>query len=195
MLSNSNLEGVSFNSLAPMAKQISSPSAAVERRSFFAALVAAGSSCIAALLGIPLVRAALFPLRGLGSQTQWSDLGPQENFAALKEPATQLLNIQRQDGWQLITAQQIVYVVAAPGGAPRVLSSTCPHLGCTVQWRGEKDEFICPCHGGTYAPDGSRVSGPPARGMDELPTRIQDGRLYVQYQNFRQLLATKEVVD
>jgi hypothetical protein len=78
---------------------------------------------------------------------------------------------------------------------PRVLSSICPHLGCTVQWRAEKDRFICPCHGGTYAPDGARLAGPPNRGMDELPTRIQNGRLAVRFEYFKQLAATKEVLD
>lgn len=167
----------------------------VSRRSFFGALVTAGSVWVSAVLAIPLVRFALFPLRDSGNQVPWSDIGPLEGFKAATAPVAQPLNVERMDGWQLITERQTVYVVAASGGQPRVLSSVCPHLGCTVQWRPEKDRFICPCHGGTYAPDGSRLAGPPARGMDELPTRIQDGRLYVQFESFRQLLPTKEVVD
>jgi menaquinol-cytochrome c reductase iron-sulfur subunit len=165
------------------------------RRSFFSALFSIGSAWIAALWAIPVLRAALYPLRTQDAEASWSDIGPLENFSGMPAPASQLLNLQRRDGWQLITAQQTVYVIGGPGQAPRVLSSVCPHLGCTVAWRPEKNEFICPCHGGTYAPDGNRISGPPARGMDELPSRVENGRLLVQFQTYRQLSPLKEVAD
>jgi menaquinol-cytochrome c reductase iron-sulfur subunit len=171
------------------------------RRSFFGVLMAAGSAWLGAIHAIPIVRLALFPLRSQGGDADWSDLGPIENFQALSAPVTQPFTLTRRDGWQLVTAQQTVYVLpASPGTSasqapPRVLSSICAHLGCTVQWRAEQDKFVCPCHGGTYAADGARISGPPARGMDELPARIENGRLLVQFQTFRQLLATKEVAE
>jgi menaquinol-cytochrome c reductase iron-sulfur subunit len=168
------------------------------RRSFFGAIIAAGSACIGAIFAIPLVRATLFPLRagdqGSGAPV-WTDLGPVESFANLKVPATHLVNIERQDGWELTSVQQPIYVLPAGGGQPRVVSSICPHLGCTVQWREENSNFVCPCHNGTYAADGSRVSGPPKRGMDELPTKVENGRLYVQFQYYRQLSPDKEVAD
>lgn len=170
----------------------------IRRRSFFGALLAAGGGWIAAVFGIPAVRASLFPLWGSGEQANWSDAGPIENFGHSAAPVSQLVSTERPDGWQVATSEQIVYVIAgAKGstGAPRVLSSICPHLGCTVQWRPEKNEFICPCHGGTYAPDGSRISGPPARGMDELPAKVEHGHLYVRLERFQQLLATKVVAD
>ena len=75
-----------------------------------------------------------------------------------------------------------------------VLTSICPHLGCTVPWNKEKKQFICPCHGGTFAADGSRVSGPSQRGMDALETSVQDGQLLVRFQYFRQLVSDKEIV-
>jgi menaquinol-cytochrome c reductase iron-sulfur subunit len=168
------------------------------RRSFFGAVLAFGSACIGAVFAIPLFRVALFPLRIVeqNSQPVWSDLGPVENFANnSKGPATHLVDIERRDGWALTTVQQPVYILAGASGPPRVVSSICPHLGCTVQWRGDAASFICPCHNGTYAADGSRVSGPPKRGMDELPSKVQDGRLYVQFQYYRQLSPDKEIAD
>jgi menaquinol-cytochrome c reductase iron-sulfur subunit len=168
------------------------------RRSFFGAILAAGSACIGAFFAIPLVRAALFPLRASdqsGGAPVWADLGPVEGFADAKAPATHLVNIERQDGWELTTVRQPVYILAGGSGQPRVVSSICPHLGCTVQWRADGNNFVCPCHNGTYAADGSRVSGPPKRGMDELPSKVQDGRLYVQFQYYRQLSPDKEVAD
>jgi menaquinol-cytochrome c reductase iron-sulfur subunit len=165
------------------------------RRSFVGALLAAGTTCVSALLAIPLFRVALFPLRDQNAQTGWSDLGPLENFTQSAAPVTQSFTIEQRDGWRVASLQQTVHVVGAGPGQPLVLSSVCPHLGCTVRWQADKAHFACPCHTGTFAPDGSYISGPPARGMDELPVRIQDGRLYVQFQNFRQLVSTKEPVD
>jgi menaquinol-cytochrome c reductase iron-sulfur subunit len=171
------------------------PPGEMPRRSFFNVIVAAGGAIMTAILGVPIVRAALFPVFDASSANPWSDLGPLENFKNLSKPLTQPLALERRDGWSLANANQTLYLVAGASGQPRVLSSVCPHLGCTVQWRAEQDNFHCPCHGGTFAPDGCRISGPPARGMDELPTRVQDGHLYVQFETFRQLLADKEVAD
>jgi menaquinol-cytochrome c reductase iron-sulfur subunit len=166
------------------------------RRSFLNVVMGATGAVMTALLGIPIVRAALFPLFDTSSATPWSDLGPLENFKNLgNKPLTEPLALARRDGWSLANADQTLYLVAGTGGQPRVLSSVCPHLGCTVQWRDEKNDFHCPCHGGTFTADGTYISGPPARGMDELPTRVQDGHLLVQFQTYRQLLATKEVAE
>ena len=138
----------------------------------------------------------MFPLRKQGGQAGWSDLGPVTAFLESKTPIVKPISIERKDGWNVTVSQQSVYVLAANAGAPpRVLSSVCPHLGCTVQWSPERDQFNCPCHGGEYATDGSRLAGPPNRGMDELPVRVQDGHLYVQFHSYRQLQATKEALD
>jgi len=79
-------------------------------------------------------------------------------------------------------------------GQLQVLTSICPHLGCTVPWNKEKKEFVCPCHGATFSPDGTRVSGPSLRGMDTLETSIENGQLQVRFQYFRQLVSDKEVI-
>jgi hypothetical protein len=45
-----------------------------------------------------------------------------------------------------------------------------------------------------FAADGTLMSGPPPRGMDELDAMVEDGRLKVRYQYFRQLVPTKEII-
>jgi Rieske Fe-S protein len=57
---------------------------------------------------------------------------------------------------------------------------------------GKEKRFICPCHLGTFTPDGKLISGPPPRNMDRLETRIEDGTLKTLYQFFRQLTPNKE---
>ena len=164
------------------------------RRSFLAGMLALGTSAVGALLAIPLVRFTLDPLWRTTSEVLWSDAGPARDFAAISAPLKVQLSIEQRDGWRKVLSEKAVYVLKAPAGRPRVLSAVCPHLGCSIAWNDDKKQFICPCHNGTFAHDGTLVSGPPPRGMDELEASIQDGRLRVRYQYFRQLVPTKEVL-
>lgn len=63
------------------------------------------------------------------------------------------------------------------------LSSTCPHLGCQVHWEGPNARFFCPCHNGTFDPDGRATGGPPGEAGLSLPRytlKIVEGLLYIQ---------------
>jgi menaquinol-cytochrome c reductase iron-sulfur subunit len=104
------------------------------------------------------------------------------------------ISIEQRDGWRKVLSEKAVYVLKGADGRPRVLSAVCPHLGCSIAWNDEKGQFICPCHNGTFSHDGTLIAGPPPRGMDELEASVQDGRLRVRYQYFRQLVPTKEVL-
>jgi Rieske Fe-S protein len=42
----------------------------------------------------------------------------------------------------------------------RVLSLKCPHLGCTVRWDPEMQDFTCPCHGSRFDDRGAVTKGP-----------------------------------
>lgn len=61
-----------------------------------------------------------------------------------------------------------------------VISAICTHLGCTVQWRGQSQEFACPCHGSLYRADGTVIGGPAPRPLPWFEvTQAPDGRLEV----------------
>jgi cytochrome b6-f complex iron-sulfur subunit len=60
------------------------------------------------------------------------------------------------------------------------LSLLCPHLGCRPAWDQGADRFLCPCHGSSFARDGSRQTGPAPRGLTHLAVTLDDqGRLRV----------------
>jgi len=164
------------------------------RRSFLGALVALGSVFVGALLSVPLIRFAIFPLIRRTTDLKNSPAGSLSEFTSLTEPAMRTIQIEQIDGWRKTVSEKIVYVTKDQQNQLSVLTSICPHLGCTVPWNKEKKQFICPCHGGTFSADGSRVSGPSQRGMDTLETSLQDGQLLVRFQYFRQLVSDKEVV-
>ncbi len=164
------------------------------RRSFLGALLGVGSVCVGALLSVPLIRFALFPLLRRTTELKSSPLGALSEFSALTEPVMRTIQIEQVDGWRKAISEKAVYVTKDRQGQLRVLTSVCPHLGCTVPWNKEKSQFICPCHGASFAPDGTRVSGPSLRGMDTLETSVQDGQLQVRFQYFRQLVSDKQVI-
>jgi Rieske Fe-S protein len=187
------VEGTADSQL-PGAKPLP-PGAPVEsRRSFLGVLLGLGAFFVGALLSVPLIRFALFPLLRRTTELKNSTVGDLSAFSSLSEPVMRTIQIEQVDGWRKAVSEKAVYVTKDGRGQLLVLTSICPHLGCTVPWNKEKKQFICPCHGATFAADGTRVSGPSLRGMDSLETSVQDGQLLVQFQYFRQLVSDKEVI-
>jgi menaquinol-cytochrome c reductase iron-sulfur subunit len=164
------------------------------RRSFLGVLLGLGSVFVATLLSIPLIRFALFPLLRRTTEIETSPLGELNRFSSLTAPVMHTIQIEQVDGWRKAISEKAVYVTRDSQGQLRVLSAICPHLGCTVPWSKEKNQFVCPCHGATFAADGTRVSGPSLRGMDSLETSVKNGQLLVRFQYFRQLVSDKEVI-
>lgn len=164
------------------------------RRSYLGWLAGLCTATVGAVLSVPLIRFSLYPLRTRTTEVKWSDAGLVSDFASLSVPAQRSITVEQVDGWRKTISEKVVYVTRSSTGQLRVLSAVCPHLGCSVQWRDSKREFECPCHAAVFAPDGSRLGGPSPRAMDSLETQVQNERLFVRYQYFRQLVPTKEVI-
>jgi menaquinol-cytochrome c reductase iron-sulfur subunit len=164
------------------------------RRSFLGTLLTLGSVCVGTLLSVPLIRFTLFPLLRRTTELSESTVGSLTEFTSLSEPALRTIQIEQVDGWRKTISEKVVYVTKDDRGEMCVLSSICPHLGCTVPWVAEKNEFVCPCHGATYSSNGKRRGGPSLRGMDTLESTVQGGKLMVRFQYFRQLVADKEII-
>jgi menaquinol-cytochrome c reductase iron-sulfur subunit len=164
------------------------------RRSFLGVLLGLGSFFVASLLSVPLIRFALFPLLRRTTELKSSPVGEVTEFSSLTEPVMRTIQIEQVDGWRKAVSEKAIYVTKDAQGRLRVLTSVCPHLGCTVPWNKEKNQFACPCHGAVFSADGKRISGPSLRGMDELETSVESGQLLVRFQYFRQLVKDKEVI-
>ena len=65
-------------------------------------------------------------------------------------------------------------------GNPEVFSATCTHLGCSVNWDEEDGEFLCPCHGGRYAADGTVLAGPPPASLPRMSARVENEELLIE---------------
>jgi Rieske Fe-S protein len=108
---------------------------------------------------------------------RWLDVATVTEITG-SQPVTRKIITENITGWAVTTEQHNVFVLPAKDN--QVLSAICPHEGCEVAWEQSRNRFSCPCHESYFAADGSRISGPSPRGLDPLPTRVEDGKLQVQ---------------
>jgi Rieske Fe-S protein len=65
-------------------------------------------------------------------------------------------------------------VYRAPDGALKVLSATCTHMACVVQFNDAERTWDCPCHGSRFDVDGNVLNGPAVRNL--APGRLPESR-------------------
>jgi len=130
----------------------------------------AGASLLAAAYRL------LRPRAGEAAAGGWVEVG---NVAQLSgaEPLRREVFFEQQSGWSASTRAQTVFVL--PGAGGRVLSASCPHEGCDVEWSAERREFQCPCHDSRFGPDGARLGGPAEHGLARLHSRTNGGALEI----------------
>ncbi|QDT33246.1 ubiquinol-cytochrome c reductase iron-sulfur subunit [Thalassoglobus polymorphus] len=94
----------------------------------------------------------------------------------------------KTDAWTTYAEAAIgsVYVSMNEAGNLSAFNATCPHLGCTVNYKADANSYICPCHDSAFKPDGERTNDIPPRPMDSLEVEIRNNtEVWVKFQNFR----------
>jgi menaquinol-cytochrome c reductase iron-sulfur subunit len=146
------------------------------RRSFLSMLPLGVLAAVFASIGgaaFRFLRPRISPTGGA-----WLDVAKLSEITG-PNPLTRKIVAEHLAGWAVTTEEHSVFVLPAKNN--QVLSAVCPHQGCEVAWEQNMNRFSCPCHESYFAADGTRLSGPAARGLDPLPMRVQDGKLQVQY--------------
>jgi menaquinol-cytochrome c reductase iron-sulfur subunit len=116
------------------------------------------------------------------------DLGLAEQFRAGAEPRkVDVIAPLVKDAW--MASRNVVLGAAwvrrtAPDKIV-ALSAICPHLGCAVGWDAGAGNFLCPCHDSRFSPEGTKLTGPSERGMDELPLQVVEGRLQLTWVRYK----------
>ncbi|MGH7164848.1 MAG: ubiquinol-cytochrome c reductase iron-sulfur subunit, partial [Nitrospiraceae bacterium] len=90
-----------------------------------------------------------------------------------------------RDGYLEAKTHKAVWVVKQSDGQVTVFSPLCTHLGCGYHWDGAERKFKCPCHGSVYDGSGNVLHGPAPRPLDQLPSKVEGGRLLVMYKEFK----------
>jgi menaquinol-cytochrome c reductase iron-sulfur subunit len=95
----------------------------------------------------------------------------------------------REDKWNLYPPGPVgaVFLRRVEGAEkPVAFTSVCPHLGCSVDIKG--DQFKCPCHNSSWTIDGERInpeSCPSPRDLDTLEVDVQGNDVFIAYKRFR----------
>ncbi|MFB2974127.1 Rieske 2Fe-2S domain-containing protein [Aerosakkonema funiforme] len=61
-----------------------------------------------------------------------------------------------------------------PKLAGYAINPSCPHHKCTVEWKTEKNVFVCPCHGATFDAQGKVTKGPARRNLPLITVLVQE---------------------
>jgi menaquinol-cytochrome c reductase iron-sulfur subunit len=180
----------------------------MQRRAFFKWAINGMGAVFSAVLGIPalayLTDARNRPARESDFRTV-AKLGE----VPVGEPYQVLITETRRDAWNLHPDDLVgrVWLIRDPQVTDKVdaFSTVCPHLGCSVNWLTQNQEFLCPCHGGNFKKDGTRVlipgrDNPAPRDMDSLECHVVDDPqnpgvkvVQVRYQRFKTTKKAKEV--
>jgi menaquinol-cytochrome c reductase iron-sulfur subunit len=150
----------------------------ISRRSFVTGVVATLGGIIASIVGLPAIGYLISPGLKKRITDEWVSVGLVEDLP-FNVPTLSTFTRTSQSGWERTATSYGVYVIRKPGQRFNVFSNTCTHLSCRVAWDEEQEEFICPCHDGRFAKDGSIISGPQPRPLDEFEYKIEDGMLMV----------------
>ena len=152
----------------------------ISRRSLLSWAIAGLGMFSAALVGLPVFAALFAPAAEPRPRESWTDFGSIEGIP-VGTPRLLTAVSQGRDGWDERPVRRAVWVVRSGTGSLTVFSPRCTHLGCAYRWDARREQFACPCHGGTFAITGEVTGGPPPRGLTKLSSKIEDGTLRVRF--------------
>ncbi len=90
-----------------------------------------------------------------GKQEETPAVGAHDLFAGLQPGHGTVLDIEGEE----------IAAYRTEAGEVIQLSAVCPHHGCIVEWDADAGQWACPCHGSTFEPDGTLITGPAPDGL------------------------------
>jgi len=164
-----------------------------KRRAFIAkTTLGASAACVVFPLasGIPSILDPIHdPDNDQPSEEPWSKVALLSNVPEDGIPAKFSVTLEKvTDAWTTLRDVPVgaVYLVRK-GNLIKAFNLKCPHLGCAIDYRGNKGDFFCPCHNSAFDLDGSisNPDSPSPRGMDELETKTEEGFVWIRFKQFR----------
>ena len=149
------------------------------RRSFLKLVTHLLGAAFGATLGVPALAYLVDPRNRPAPPGDFKTVA---RLSELKEgvPFEAVIRELRHDAWTLHPNDIVgrVWLIKQKDGSIKTFNTTCPHLGCSVNFEGDK--FVCPCHNGTFTIDGVRADpgagrkNPAPRDMDSLEMKLAD---------------------
>ena len=171
--------------------------AADDRRGFLAQAATFALAGVGLLVpAVTGIVALLNPLRQKGQAGRFLRMTSLEVLPEDGTPRRFPVVADRTDAWNRFPDEPIGAVFLRRTGnrqePVQALQVVCPHAGCYIEYRDapQGGKFFCPCHGAGFDLGGKCLEKPSEspRPMDTLEVdrkRLQDGEVWVKFQNFR----------
>jgi len=152
----------------------------LSRNEFVKVTVGLLGTVMGVVVGIPAIAYLLSPALKTRAADAWVALGPLENYP-VGEPTLFTFTPTKVNGWEKTVNSYGVYVYRPSESEVTAFSNVCTHLSCRVNWKGDVQEYVCPCHDAHFDINGGVVSGPPPRPMDQFETKVEEGILSILF--------------
>ena len=156
----------------------------VTRRDFVKIMTAFLGTMMGSMIGLPAIGYLISPAMVVKPKDAWIPLGQLKDYP-IGIPKPFSFTQTQVNGWEKTVNSHTVFIVREDDSQVRVFSNICTHLGCRVSWHADLQHYVSPCHDGHFDILGNVVSGPPPRPLDEFPTKIEAGNLYIQYPPYK----------
>ncbi len=71
------------------------------------------------------------------------------------------------------------WLVRRADGTITAYDPRCSHAACRYRWSTGASRFLCNCHGGEFALDGTVLAGPPSKPLNRFPAHLSGAVLTV----------------
>ena len=132
----------------------------LDRRQWFRRTLAAAG----ALVGARVMGLTAPLLSGCGGTSE-----PAETSPILRVPVDAI----PADGRHEVLHKGVAVEFRREAGEIVALSLMCSHQMCRIEWKPDDERYLCPCHDGVFAADGSVIYGPPERPLRRLTVTIE----------------------
>jgi menaquinol-cytochrome c reductase iron-sulfur subunit len=165
---------------------------ALNRRDFMKLSITILATISGIAVGLPLIGSVIGPALQK-TQQHFTKVG---KISSIKTGTPVDLNFAdlTEDAFIRNTNLHSVWVIKNSDTDVAVYSPICPHLGCRYKWQADSDNFVCPCHDSVFSKDGKVLAGPAPRPLDTLPAKIENGELYVEWEQYKEGIAQKEAI-
>ena len=143
----------------PDSTRLDTPIPPIERRTFIDSLLTVGFVATALSILYPVWRYLIPP----------SAVEP----ATASVVAARASDLRQNSGVIFKFGNRPGLLIRTVEGEFRAFSAICTHLDCTVQFQPETSQIWCACHNGLYDLNGSVVSGPPPRPLEQFVIRLR----------------------
>lgn len=150
----------------------------ISRRDFIKVVTASIGGIIGTVIGLPVIGYLLSPALRTQKRDDWISVGSLEDYP-IGVPTPFTYTHTTVNGWERTATNYGVYVLRKSENELTAFSDVCTHLACRVNWQADDNKFICPCHDGHFSIDGTVLSGPPPRPLDQYEFKIQNGDVFV----------------